>query len=54
MNALNLDRLNTVAPYMVIPYHDEYLFRSDYGIEYVVGFKVTFFSPSLPLQEKRL
>ncbi len=39
MNALNLDRLNTVAPYMVIPYHDEYLFRSDYGIEYVVGFK---------------
>lgn len=39
MNALNLSRLNTLSPYMVIPYHNEYLFRSDYGIEYVVGFK---------------
>jgi len=39
MNPLDLDHLNCVSPYIVVPYGDDYLFRSDYGIEYVVGFK---------------
>lgn len=39
MNPLDLDDLNRVSPYLVVPYRDEYLFRTDYDIEYVVGFK---------------
>lgn len=39
MNAIDLNALNRVSPYLVIAYHDEYLFRTDHDIEYAVDFK---------------
>ena len=38
MNPLNIDAINTYSPYPVWNKEDEYLFKTDKGIEYSVSF----------------